>query len=107
MAEQEEERILLIQRRQMFGERGDILNEPTGLASVMDRILLGSHKHPVSVEMLLARTAEFPRADPPVSNTNSSFPLFAQPPASQQHLEGFFIIIIFASGMNPCLLSER
>lgn len=53
----------------MFGERGDILNQPTGLASMMDRILLGSHKHPVNVETLLERTAEFLRADPPMFQT--------------------------------------
>lgn len=53
----------------MFGERGDILNLSTGLASMMDRILLGSHKHPVNVETLLERTAEFLRAGPSMFQT--------------------------------------
>lgn len=63
----------------MFGERGDILNLSTGLASMMDRILLGSHKHPVNVETLLERTAEFLRAGPPpyFKQRNSQFPQFA------------------------------
>lgn len=72
----------------------------------MDRILLGSHKHPVNVETLLERTAEFLRADPPSFNHNFRSLLS---PEHRNRTWNFFClaIIIFASGMNPYLLSER
>lgn len=71
----------------------------------MDRILLGSHKHPVNVETLLERPAEFLRADPPsVKHRNAPFP---QEYRNRTCKFIFLVIIIFASGMNPYLLSER
>lgn len=74
---------------------------------MMDRILLASHKHPVNVETL-ERTAEFLKADPHSFKHRNTISALCLALSILTGLVNFFlVIIIFASGMNPYLLSER